>query len=441
MTATIEILVQPSRATLLLVLLGACTAKTGTISLSLVTAPGSTLLDGVERLHVIATSPHLELDATRGATGFDLAFDLAADGSNGALIVDGYAAGGALVATGASPAFPIAALDASVAIYMAPPRSLLASPAVLATPVSRLAAGALTYGAILAGGADAAGMPSSALAIYNAFDHVLTPGLAMPAARAGQALGVAQGGIVYLFGGVDATGAATGNLWRFDTTVAPSGSYFDLGDHPELARADQALVLVGADQLVLSGTPVVELAALGNTLAPRATPASLPASGAGLTTQDGVPSAIFGEAGQLVRFRADVVDTLPAAVPPDPIATAMPPNSVVVAGSAAQLLRVDATSGAIATAAIATPRKDAALAATARYLVVAGGTDAGGAIVGTAEVFDASLAPVVTLPLVVPRTGASALPLPNGQIMIVGGVDATGAPIGTIELFTPDSVE
>jgi len=425
----------------LLLALGACTAKTGTINLSLVTAPGSTLLDGVQTLHVIATSPRQEFDATRDATGFDLAFDLAADGTSGALIVDGYDAAGTLVATGESPPFPIAALDASVAIYLAPPRSLLASPAVLATPVSRLAAGPLTYGAILAGGADAATMPTTAIAIYNAFDHVLTAGLAMPAARAGQALGVAQGGIVYLFGGSDATGAATGNLWRFDTTVAPSGAYFDLGDHPEYARTDQALVLTGADRLVLTGAPVVELAALGSTLAPRATPASLPAAGAGLTTQDGVPSAIFADAGQLVRFRADVVDDLPATVPADPVVAAMPPNSVVVAGATAQLLRVDATSGAITTAAVATPRKDAALAATERYVVLAGGTDGSGAIVGTAEVFDASLAPVVTLPLVVPRTKASALPLPNGQIMIVGGVDASGAPIATIELFTPDSPE
>ena len=55
--------------------------------------------------------------------------------------------------------------------------------------------------------------------------------------------------------------------------------------------------------------------------------------------------------------------------------------------------------------------------------------------------FDPALAPVVTLPLVVPRTKASALPLPNGQILIVGGVDGSGAPIATIELFTPDPAE
>ena len=424
------------------ILFGACTAKTGTISLVLVTAPGSTLLDGVASLHIIATNPRHEVDATRDATGFDLAFELPADGSSGALIVDGYDAAGTLIATGASPAFPIAALDARVAIYMAPPRSLLASPAVLATPVSNLATGVLTYGAIFAGGRDAAGAPTTTVAIYNAFDHSLTAGLAMPAARAGQALGVGQGGTVYLFGGADAAGAPTGNLWRFDTTVAPTGAYVDLGDHPDLARVDQRLVLTGVDQLVLTGAPVVELAALGTTVANRTSPASLPAAGAGLTTQDGVTSAIFAEPTQLVRFRTDVVDNLPTAVPPDPLATALPPNDVVVAGSTTQLMKVDATSGAITTAgAIATPRRDAALAATARYIIVAGGTDASGALVGTAEVFDPALAPVVTLPLVVPRTKASALPLPNGQILIVGGVDGSGAPIATIELFTPDPAE
>jgi hypothetical protein len=41
----------------------------------------------------------------------------------------------------------------------------------------------------------------------------------------------------------------------------------------------------------------------------------------------------------------------------------------------------------------------------------------------------------------VPRTGASATALPNGQILIAGGTDAGGAPIATLELFTPDATE
>ena len=64
-----------------------------------------------------------------------------------------------------------------------------------------------------------------------------------------------------------------------------------------------------------------------------------------------------------------------------------------------------------------------------------------GSLATTAEIYDAtSLALVATQPLVVPRTGATATAMPNGQIMIAGGVDATNAPIGTIELFTPESM-
>ena len=45
---------------------------------------------------------------------------------------------------------------------------------------------------------------------------------------------------------------------------------------------------------------------------------------------------------------------------------------------------------------------------------------------------------VAIVPMVVPRTGAVARPLANGQVLVVGGVDATGAPVATVELYTPD---
>ena len=87
---------------------------------------------------------------------------------------------------------------------------------------------------------------------------------------------------------------------------------------------------------------------------------------------------------------------------------------------------------------LATPRVGAAVGGNGRVIVVAGGRDAGGALVADAEIFDAAtLAPIATVPLVVPRADASAIPLANGQIMIAGGVDAAGAPIATIELYTP----
>jgi hypothetical protein len=72
-------------------------------------------------------------------------------------------------------------------------------------------------------------------------------------------------------------------------------------------------------------------------------------------------------------------------------------------------------------------------------VIAAGGTAMDGSILADAEILDpTTLAHVTTIPLVVPRTGAIALTLPNDQILVAGGVDAAGAPIGTIELFTPD---
>ena len=55
-----------------------------------------------------------------------------------------------------------------------------------------------------------------------------------------------------------------------------------------------------------------------------------------------------------------------------------------------------------------------------------------------AELFDSTtFALVATMPMVVPRTGATAVALPDDQVLMVGGIDANGAPSATIELFTP----
>jgi hypothetical protein len=87
----------------------------------------------------------------------------------------------------------------------------------------------------------------------------------------------------------------------------------------------------------------------------------------------------------------------------------------------------------------ATPRASGcAIAATSRYVVIAGGKDATGATVASADILDANtLAFVATVPLVAARTGASAIALPNGQVLIAGGDPATE----TLELFTPDPTE
>ncbi len=55
------------------------------------------------------------------------------------------------LATGESPPFPVNALDAEIAIFMAAPNSMAASPIALDPPVDQLAVGALSFGVLFAG--------------------------------------------------------------------------------------------------------------------------------------------------------------------------------------------------------------------------------------------------------------------------------------------------
>jgi len=106
----------------------ACTGTTGTVKLDLATAPGSRVLDAVDKLRLTITNPHQVIEAGRTAAGFDLALDLDASGVSGLVIVEGFDAAGSLVACGQSPRFPLAAINAHIVIYMAPPRSIGLAP-------------------------------------------------------------------------------------------------------------------------------------------------------------------------------------------------------------------------------------------------------------------------------------------------------------------------
>ncbi|HVK82612.1 MAG TPA: hypothetical protein VM513_00825, partial [Kofleriaceae bacterium] len=78
-------------------------------------------------------------------------------------------------------------------------------------------------------------------------------------------------------------------------------------------------------------------------------------------------------------------------------------------------------------------RYSPAVAATTRHVVIAGGIDAAGTPIASAEVLDAAtLELLATLPLA-PRAGAVAIALSTGQVL-VGGGDASPE---LLELFTP----
>lgn len=429
-------LVRPTLWTAALALaFAACSGTTGTISIGLTTAPGSHVLDAATTLRLSLTDPPMSYEVGRQGDGFDLAFDLDATETTGTIVVEALDATGAVVAAGQSPPFPFAAVNANVVIYLAEPMSIEPAPLALTPARSGIAIAPLPYGAIFAGGRDAAGAPSDAIAIYNVYNHTLLGGLPMPIPRDKLVIAVDSGGGVYLYGGLDAAGNPVPTLLRFNTTVAPNGSYGSLGELPGFARAGEIAVKTAADRFIVTGSPPVELAA--GTLAARTELASLPPVGASLVPPDGVLTALFagGDTG-LVRLRNDAFDMLAGDARTRGTIAALPGGRFVVIGGAdPSALIVDAETGAVTPmpSALATARFSPAVAATARHLVVAGGVDAAGAPIATAEIFDAvTLAPLAVVPLA-PRAGTRAFAMPNDQVLIAGG----DTPSDLIELFTP----
>ena len=424
------------RAVALAVVLAACSNTAGVIDLELTTAPSSPLLDQVQHLRLTLTSPPKVVEADRNGDGFDLALDVQASGVTGALVVEGFDAAGALIACGQSPPFPVAALNAHIVVYMAPPMSIELAPEPLAAAARPgVTAGILPFGVIFAGGADATGAPSDGVAVYNAYDHSLEAGLPLPSPRSELQMGVGSNGAAFMYGGFDAAHAPTATYVRFDTNVAPSGAYTALGDAGP-PRAGERAVAVGINHFLVTGSPVIELRL--DIVTTRADITALPRAGATAVANDGTVSAVFAGADGIIRFRDDAFATLsPTARLAADAATLPGENAVVIAGggnSPTDLLRdvlfVDAGAGTITQFpdALITPRANPSVAATPRHVIIAGGVDAAGAPIADAEVLELpTFAHVATIPYtsIAPITTA----LPNDQVLLE---DA-----GALHLFTP----
>lgn len=413
-----------------------CAGTTGTVAVELVTAPDSHVLDAVQRIRMTLTQPHQVVEGIRGPAGFDLALELDATAAGGALIVEGFDAAGARIACGQTPPFSLAALNAKVKVYVAAPSSIAIAPAPLGAARSAVAGAPISYGAVLAGGLDATDAASSSIAVYNAYDHSLTEGVAMPAARSGLSIAAGPGSLVYLFGGAGSDHQQTGTLWQFDTAAPPMGSFLPILDQPGSARAGELMVPIDAAHYLITGMPALELVVgMTTSLTERHEVDELPAAGAAVT--GAMPTAVFAGA-PLVRFRGEQFDRLTdgriaAAV------TTLPDGRIAVLGgvpATTDALVIDPATGAVGTVsgALSTPRTRPTVATTSRHVVVAGGSDGGGAPIASADVLDArTLARLATLPILA-RTGGFAIALPNDQVLLGGGAPATAA----LELFTPE---
>jgi hypothetical protein len=412
-----------------LLLLGACTNETGTIQLELTTAPGSTVIDGVQRLRVTLTDPPVVVEAPRVDDRFDLVIDVEATGTAGSLIVEGFDDGDSLVATGASPPFAVSGINARVVIYLAAPFTIGAAPVALPAARIGVASTPLSYGFAVAGGETDEGIRSDSIFIYNSFDHTLVAGIAMPAPRSFQTLATGSNNGIYLFGGLDSDGAPTGSLWRFDTNVQPSGAFSVGAESTDLAREGASAVSLLPEHFVISGTPPINLD-FGIATARTDVPAL--DRGAGLVLDDRGIGVFAGD--PVTRLEDDIFESYPVSTVADTTAAIVGTTAVFTTDTTNLLvLGATATTPGSMVDALSAIRHRPAIAATASHVVVAGGTDDGGLPIATADILDAvTLERITTVPCVA-RAGASAYALPNGQIAIVGGAPANAA----IELFTP----
>jgi hypothetical protein len=394
----------------------------------------------VVQLRLTLRDPQLVFVLDRTDRGFDLALDLGADGSLRTLIVEGFDAAGALVATGMTPPLALTGRNSRVLVYMAPAMSVGPAPAALEPARSRSSAAALSYGAVLAGGVDSSGAPSDAISIYNAYDHSLLAGLAMPAPRAGVSVAVTSTNPsingVFLFGGAGPDGAPTDTLWFFDTTAMPSGSYVQAPaadpDSPQRKRAHCAAVPLGGDRFLIAGAPPLQLATAGLT-----EPEKIPAfsSGATVTTSERVISSVLvGEAtGEVLQLRGGATEPL-GAQRPNATAAALPGGRIGVfggEGTARDVLVVDAATGGLTPVpgALAETYAALAVAATSRFVVVAGVRPGGASTL--VEILDAQTLERRHAVPVADELGA-AIALPNGQVLLIGA---------TLQLFTPPPPE
>ncbi len=423
--------------------LAACGAPPApTIHVDLVTAPGSTLLDRVDRLRVRVLGPTTVYEATRDAGGLSTSFDVEAD-SAGDLVVEGFDSSDLLIAAGQSPqARGLFEVDASVTIYVATPFSIEEAPVRLSSARAGIAATSLVHGAVFAGGRDESSDVSDVIEIYDAYHHNLTPST-MPMQRTGVTLaGVDFGGheVIILFGGTGPDDAPTSSLFFFDSTKAePFGAYTDLGDQTGLERTGQRALVLAANEIVITGA-VPGLLDLsdppGVIIRPNTPPLS--SIGAELHTASGDQAAALASGSiEILEVGTSRTVTLPTVRDGAAILSSPQERYVVVGGAETSAFVISATdpTGAVDTlpGVLETVRFEPTVGSVSRYLIVAGGVDATGTPIPSAEILDVfTLAHVATVPIA-PRRHAVAVALPNGQLALVGGDD----PTDLIELFTP----
>jgi len=426
---------------LLLVCLGcaACDESSGTIVVDVVTAPGDQPLANAARVRLTLSDPPTAVEADRNADGgFALTLEVDANGEAGFLDFEAFDTAGDVVAVGGTPFLPIAAVDASVTIFVAPPDSFRASPVALPFSGFGSAVAPLPFGALIAGGGFDGDAEPDDIVVYNAFSHELQVGIDLPRPLVGMAGAAGANGVVYLFGGFDGADNV-GTAFRFDTNVAPAGELLELEVEPGLERSFEDMVPLGGNRFLITGDPTAVLDAGTLRVSEANVPPSL-APAVSVTADNGAATVVV----TLPDGRPGIVGTsdiapLDVATPrTGHVAVELADERVLWVGGRSgetayvrEALVIDPVAGTASEFDLDIDFVPAVLAARADEVFALG-------TAGEVARFDATtLARVGAQGEARPRGSFfRAVALPNGQLAVLGG-QVEGEPVGEIDLFTP----
>lgn len=266
-------------------------------------------------------------------------------------------------------------------------------------------------GALVAGGSS----DGAALGSTEAYDplagrFVAGPALATP--RAGARAVALGGGTVLLVGGAAAGAPAIEALTASHTTPEPAGFSPTLVDHAAAASGDGSVIVAGGR-----------------------VPGGLPTDAAWIVAQAG---ASVEPLPPMLHARAQLTLTKASG---DAFAPLYAIGGVDGAGPVAAIEVFDPAAGLFADTGIqlATPRAQHTVTRLpSGLLLVAGGVDATGVPLASAEIVDPvtrTARPVAMMRTA--RTAHAATLLPDGRVLVSGGTGSDGAPLADAEIFDP----
>lgn len=464
-------------ACLALVAIAACGGKSGTLTLNIITTPGDDpFADAASVRFTVGTDGTHVTSVPVNAGHFSYKVSFKPNDMPGPVLLEALAADGTtVVARGQTPYLLLSAVDQGpIAVWVGRPGRVAPADAMLPKAIAETASTYVTgLGILYCGGRDATGTPLADTTVYDVFTHGIISTAPMDKARAGAIAAQVNDVNAVVYGGATSGGFGTapavdGELQLFDPTVGV-GVWAALGVDTFPARAYATKVILASGAILVTGG----VDAGGNVLA---SAGLIPNNGTiKLSTTSGpMVAARVGHAGAAAKFPegdgAILFGGLPAGVT-GPVAerivgqafsaydvgavenrtgataTTMPNGDVLILGgkTATGVVRtglvITPTVPATVTAlpnALSVPRTGHTASLTGGVLVVCGGTDDTGAVIGSCDVLDAmSYGMNATVPLATPRTGHSAQTMETGVVVLAGGFGSDGAPLASMEIYTP----